>query len=263
MRIPSGLAERPVAVPPDIYIPLVDSLYKDGRTLFTGTFFVVGSILTTFWKTGEPLFLACAFAVVAVACTRGLMMRAYARVRTTVKSNAEARRWERRYVAGAAASVGLLGIWCYIAFSRTNDAFAHLISFSMTIAYVVGIFGRNFGNSRSVIIQILCAWVPITAALLLHGDIYHWIFAVLLGPFFLAVKFIAERLRLTLLDAVVATRDMTLLAQALRHRAQQHAARPVHVRRRAPHRRRQQAAQRAPRPAGGARAEEASRRRSS
>ena len=99
--------------------------------------------------------------------------------------------------AGAAASVGLLGIWCYIAFSRTNDAFAHLISFSMTIAYVVGIFGRNFGNSRSVIIQILCAWVPITAALLLHGDIYHWIFAVLLGPFFLAVKFIAERLRLT------------------------------------------------------------------
>ena len=88
VRIPSGLAERPVAVPPEIYIPLVDSLYKDGRTLFTGTFFVVGSILTTFWKTGEPLFLVCAFAVVAVACTRGLMMRAYARVRTTVKSNA-------------------------------------------------------------------------------------------------------------------------------------------------------------------------------
>ena len=213
VRMPSGLAERPVAVPPDIYIPLVDSLYKDGRTLFTGTLFVVGSILTTFWKTGELQFLACAFAVVAVACTRGLVMRAYAQVRTSVTSSAVARKWERRYVAGAAASVGLLGIWCYIAFSRTDDAFAHLISFSMTIAYVVGIFGRNFGNSRSVIIQILCAWVPITAALLLHGNVYHWIFAGLLVPFFLAVKFIAERLRLTLLDAVVATRDMTLLAK--------------------------------------------------
>src|SRR5947209_4755713 len=215
MRMRSGLAEPPVAVPPDIYIPLVDSLYKDGRTLFTGTFFVVGSILTTFWKTGEFLFLACAFAVVAVACTRGLMMRAYAQVRTMVKSNAEARKWERRYVAGAAASVGLLGIWCYIAFSRTEDAFAHLISFTMTIAYVVGIFGRNFGNSRSVIIQILCAWVPITTALLLHGNVYHWIFAGLLVPFFLAVKFIAERLRLTLLDAVVASRDVTLVAKPL------------------------------------------------
>ena len=209
----SGAVERPIAVPPDIYIPLVDSLYKDGRTLLTGTIFVVGSMLTTHWKTGEPLFLVCALAVVAVACTRGLVMRAYARVRTTVNSNEVARRWEKRYVAGAASSVGLLGIWCYIAFSRTSDPFAHLISFSMTIAYVVGIFGRNFGNSRSVIIQIMCAWVPITAALLLHGDIYHWIFAGLLGPFFLAVKFIAERLRLTLLDAVVASRDMALLAK--------------------------------------------------
>jgi diguanylate cyclase (GGDEF)-like protein/PAS domain S-box-containing protein len=209
----SDVSDRTVAVPSDIYIPLVDSLYKDGRTLFTGTIFVVGSILTTFWKTGELLLLLCAFAVVAVACTRGLVMRAYARARSQVKSNAQARLWERRYVSGAATSVGLLGIWCYIAFSRTNDAFAHLISFSMTIAYVVGIFGRNFGNSRSVIIQILCAWLPITAALVLHGNIYHWIFAGLLVPFFLAVKFIAERLRLTLLEAVVATRDMTLLAK--------------------------------------------------
>ena len=34
MRMRSGLAEPLVPVPPDIYIPLVDSLYKDGRTLF-------------------------------------------------------------------------------------------------------------------------------------------------------------------------------------------------------------------------------------
>src|ERR1051325_3510024 len=122
VRMPSGLAERPVAVPPDIYIPLVDSLYKDGRTLFTGTLFVVGSILTTFWKTGELQFLACAFAVVAVACTRGLVMRAYAQVRTSVTSSAVARKWERRYVAGAAASLGPLRTWCYMPFFRTAAA---------------------------------------------------------------------------------------------------------------------------------------------
>src|ERR1051325_1827531 len=123
VRMPSGLAERPVAVPPDIYIPLVDSLYKDGRTLFTGTLFVVGSILTTFWKTGELQFLACAFAVVAVACTRGLVMRAYAQVRTSVTSSAVARKWERRYVAGAGGPVRVLGISWYIAFAPTRDAF--------------------------------------------------------------------------------------------------------------------------------------------
>src|SRR5438270_810248 len=75
------------ALPPEIYIPLVDSLYKDGRTLLTGTFFVIGSIFTTYWKTGEPLLLACALAVIAVACARGLVMRAYLRVQAGVSTN--------------------------------------------------------------------------------------------------------------------------------------------------------------------------------
>ena len=114
---------------------------------------------------------------------------------------------------GAAASVALLGIWCFIAFTRTSDPFAHLVSYSMTIAYSIGIFGRNFGNSRFVVVQILCAWAPMTAALLLYGNPFHWIFAGLLIPFYLGVKFIAERLRRTLLDAVIASRDMSLLAK--------------------------------------------------
>ena len=83
----------------------------------------------------------------------------------------------------------------------------------MTIAYVAGIFARNFGNIRFVIVQALCAWVPMTAALLLFGNPFDWIFAGLLTPLFLGIKFIAERLRNTLLDAVVASRDMALLAK--------------------------------------------------
>jgi diguanylate cyclase (GGDEF)-like protein len=62
------------------------------------------------------------------------------------------------------------------------------------------------------VVQIFCAWAPMTAALLLYGNHYHWIFAGLLVPSFFGLKFIAERLRRTLLDAVIASRDMTLLA---------------------------------------------------
>ena len=115
--------------------------------------------------------------------------------------------WERPHPSRC------LGIWCFIAFTRTSDPFAHLVSYSMTIAYSIGIFGRNFGNSRFVVVQILCAWAPMTAALLLYGNPFHWIFAGLLIPFYLGVKFIAERLRRTLLDAVIASRDMSLLAK--------------------------------------------------
>ena len=200
------------ALPPEIYLPLVDSLFKEGRTLFAGTILGAGSILITYWKTGEALLLYCAIAVLLVAALRGLMMRAYLRVRPTIKTVETARRWEYCYVAGAATSIALYGLWCFLAFARTSDPFTQLVSFSMTIAYTTGIFGRNFGSARFVVVQIFCAWAPITAALLLYGNFFHWIFAGLLIPAFLALKFIADRLRSTLLDAVVSSRDMSLLA---------------------------------------------------
>jgi diguanylate cyclase (GGDEF)-like protein len=199
-------------LPAEIYIPLVDSLFKEGRTLLIGTIFVVSSVFITYWETDDLLILYCALAILAVACARGLMMRAYLRVRDTVKTADAARKWEHRYGLGASAILALLSTWCYISFSRNSDPFASLVSFSMTIAYAAGIFGRNFANRRFVIIQILCTWAPMTAALVLYGNIYHWIFAALLIPSFLSIKLIAERLRRTLLDAVVTSRDMSLLA---------------------------------------------------
>ena len=51
-----------------------------------------------------------------------------------------------------------------------------------------------------------------TLALFLMGDTYLAVFGCVLVPFFVSLKSIADRLRRTLLDAVVATRDVTLLA---------------------------------------------------
>ena len=192
---------------------MVDLLFKEGRTLFVGIFFVIGSVLVTYWKTGEVLILYCAIAIFLVACARGIMMRTYLRNRASVTTAEIARRWEYRYGAGASMIFALLGVWCYIAFSQTSDGFAHVVSFTMTIAYAAGIFGRNFANPRFVILQILCTWTPIAAALVLYGNVYHWIFAALLIPTFYGIKLIADRLRRTLLDAVVTSRDMSLLAK--------------------------------------------------
>ena len=201
------------ALPAEIYLPLVDSLFKEGRTLLIGTIFIIGSVFITYLKTGEILILYCALAIFAVACARGLMMRAYMRKRESVTTAEAGQRWEYRYGAGASAILALLSTWCFLAFSRTTDPFATLVSFSMTIAYAAGIFGRNFANSRFVIVQILCTWAPMTAALVIYGNLFHWIFAALLIPSFLGIKLIAERLRRTLLDAVVTSRDMSLLAK--------------------------------------------------
>ena len=197
---------------PEISISLIDSLYRDGPTFLVGTIFTAGPAFITYWKTGEILLLSCALAIAVVGGARGLLMYVYCRRRSTITTLEVATLWERLYLAGATVTHILLGMWCYVAFSQTSDPFVHLFSFSMTILYGAGIFGRNFANPRFVIVQIFCLVVPMSAALLLYGNPYYWIFAGFLSLSFFAIKFIADRLRRILFDSATKSRDMAQLA---------------------------------------------------
>jgi diguanylate cyclase (GGDEF)-like protein len=200
------------SLPPEIYISLVNALYNDFRSLFVGAIAASGTALITAYKTGEPLLYLCSLAIALVACARGWDVGRYQKRRARISSSEEVAKWERRYVAGAAAHVMLLGMWCLVAFIKTSDPFVQIFSFALTLAYMIGISGRNFASNLLVLAQIVCAGVPMTAALLLVGGWYYAIFAFVLVPFFASLKFISDRLRRVLLDAVIAGRDVSLLA---------------------------------------------------
>lgn len=200
-------------IAPEIYIPLVDSHYQEGRTFLLGYFTATAAILLTYWKSGDPLLLVCALAFSVLVVARWMDMRAYARVRDTLKSSESARYWETRYGLGAASSYVILGFWCFFAFATTNDPYAHLVSLCTTIAYVVGITGRNFASGRLVIAQILSVAIPLIAGVLVYSDPYYLAFLPQLVMFFIAVAIICDRLRRNLLDAVTSERDVSLLAE--------------------------------------------------
>ncbi len=199
-------------LPPEIYLSLVDALFKDPRSLLIGSLAASITALITAWKTGEQALYLCAVAMVVVACLRALDLQAYVKRRPHLTDIAEARQWELRYVAGAAGHVSLMGIWCLLAFVKTTDTFVEIFSFSMTLAYMIGISGRNFASNLLVTAQIVCAGIPMTIALFWIGGAYYTIFAFVLVPFFVTLKFISDRLRRVLLDAVVANRDLSRLA---------------------------------------------------
>ena len=187
------------------YTALVDSLFQERRTFLIGAVIMSGAIVMTYWKTGESLLALTATAFSALAIARLLLMSAYQRVRPKITSVATARKWEHGYLAGAAASVLIMGCWSFIAFAVTSDPYVRLVSFAMTIAFLLGVFGRNVGSGKFVVVQILCAWIPLSCALLITGDVYYIAFAILLTPFFISLNFISERFRNTLPDAIAAT----------------------------------------------------------
>ena len=198
-------------VPAAIYISLVDALFDDARSLLIGSVAASTATLVGAWKTGNVPLLLCALAIAIVAGARTLDMRAFARVRLPASTEA-ASRWELRYVVGAAAYVALLGLACLVAFATTNDPFVRLFGFSTVLAYLIGISGRNFASKLLVDAQIICAGIPMTAALLSAEDPYYFFFALIIVPFFVSLRFISARLRRTLLNAVIATQDVTRLA---------------------------------------------------
>ena len=134
-----GLGQRLTAhrdgqpLPAEIYISLVDALFKDPRSLFVGSLAASITALITGWKTGEQALYLCSLAMVVVACARGLDMRAYHDQRQQLTGIPEARRWELRYVTGAAAHVSLMGIWCLLAFVHWGTAFAQFPSRPVTL----------------------------------------------------------------------------------------------------------------------------------
>jgi len=201
------------SLPVDIYASSVEALYSDSRSLYAGTISAAAAAAATAWKTNQIAFLACSIALALIGVLRASDMARYARQRPNPSDFRGIRRWEKRYIIGSGAFVGVLSLWCFLTFVLTDDPAVHLISFSVSLAYLVGVTGRNFSSDQLVTTQTASAAIPMVAGLLVQGNIYYTFLASLLIPFFLSLRFISARLRKTLFDAVVATRDIQSLAK--------------------------------------------------
>ena len=201
------------SLPVDIYASSVNALYADSRSLYAGTISAATAAAVTAWKVSEPVLFACSLALTVIGWARIKDMSAYARRNQADNGFDETRRWEKRYIIGSGAFVAVVSLWCFLTFALTTDPAAHLISFSVSLAYLVGVSGRNFSSDQLVTTQAACAGLPMIAGLIIQEDIYYAFLASLLVPFFLSLRFISARLRKTLFDAVVATRNVESLAQ--------------------------------------------------
>ncbi len=208
-------AERPrrtQSVPFEIYASLVDALYESASALFIGSAAATSAALITAWRASSLVLFLFAGAIVAIALARVLDMRTYNRLRHSLRDHTTLRRWERRYIMWSTVYVALIGLWSVACFAVTDDPFIHLFSFGVVLAYMVGIYGRNYASNVAVISQIAGGGIPIMVALGIAGGMYYAIIVLVVLPFLLSIKMIADRLRQQLLDAVISARDITQLA---------------------------------------------------
>ena len=199
-------------LPTEIYVSMVDALYEDVRSLLLGAAAALAGSGYVAYLTRHPLLIVFPFVMFLIAAIRTVRMKRYQRVRSQVVTYDQARHWEWEYTLGANALVFTIGVWCFATFTLTTSMAAHLFCVSVALSYMVGVTGRNFANGRFVDDQIALLCTPLVLGMVMTGVWDYLILACFAMPFFGSVRNIARRLRDILLNAIIAQREVSLLA---------------------------------------------------
>ncbi len=196
-----------------VYESSVRALYDDPKALLVGKLAVYLSLGAIWYRTFDPVLLTMIALVVATGAIR---LVSFSHFHAALKAGLRREDypvWERRYSLWGAVFVGLIGLFDFLVFARHSDGVVHLFAISMTMAYVIGISGRNFANASIVQSQVLVVSVPMVLGLILFGDTYHALLGMMLIPFFVALNSIAARLRTMLTNAVLTALENKTIAE--------------------------------------------------
>jgi diguanylate cyclase (GGDEF)-like protein len=200
-------------MPPEVYGSVLRSIYGEMPTLVMGSATIAIGIFFTAYLLHSTALYICGVVAILISIGRVLEMNAFRRRAAGRKELDDGHHWELRFTLGAVSYMALCGVWCAITF-QYDDALAQLFSYSTTIGGLLGVAARSYGSDRLVSMQLVGTAVPILVGLLITPGGYGYVLlGLFLIPFFLSLRSAANRLRSTLLDAVIATHEMTLLAQ--------------------------------------------------
>jgi diguanylate cyclase (GGDEF)-like protein/PAS domain S-box-containing protein len=210
--VPNVTAIKRKELPDDVYIPFVETLFRDGFTLAIGISAQTALMCIVGAKTGNPSYLVLAAVLVLVGIVRVMNMRRFAAL-PPIETRQEAYRRETRYIIYGAMHGLVLGTFCLTAIYTAQDEFAEIAAVCIVLATATGIAGRNYGSPRMVNILILTLACPMALGFILRGDFYHVALGLLSAPFLLAIHRYADTVRDVLFTAISAEKLANRLAQ--------------------------------------------------
>lgn len=122
------------------------------------------------------------------------------------------RYWENWYNLGAVGTTLALGTSCGYSLLFSRDSFAELATIAVTLATMVSVVGRNCGSKRAVDYMTFSACFPMVVGFLGLQDFYHAVLAVLILPFVMTTRMMANGVREFLYKNVLATREVSIIA---------------------------------------------------
>ncbi|MEO5326290.1 EAL domain-containing protein [Mesorhizobium sp. CC13] len=199
-------------IPVDVYIPFVETLFRDGSTLAVGMIAQTMLMVVVWWKTAHPLYLVIALCMLLVGTLRLRNFRKYNNLPAATTWE-EARKRENDYILYGSLHGLVLGAFCLAGIYFAYDPFAEIAAVCVTLASATSIAGRNYGSPRMVVILTVTMTWAISLGFLLRGDFYHVFLGLLSAPFLYAIRKFADTVRDVLFTAVSEEKKANRLAQ--------------------------------------------------
>ena len=199
-------------IPVDVYIPFVETLFRDGATLAVGIASQSSVVLLVYWKTQDPIYLAIAACLTIIGIFRIWSFRRHNRL-PPATTREEARRRENTYILYGSMHGAALGVFCFVAIYFGDDSFAELAAVCTALATATAIAGRNYGSRRMVIVLIIALTWPLSLGLIVRGDPYHVILGLLSLQFLFTIRKFADTVRDVLFTAIYEEKKASKIAQ--------------------------------------------------
>jgi diguanylate cyclase (GGDEF)-like protein/PAS domain S-box-containing protein len=196
------------------YIGYVDSLLVDLRALGLTCLAAIAAGIAVAIEANSASLWICAGLMALVSVLRFYFMVLHVRSRPSA-TIVIARKKEMIFVVGAVTHMGLMATWTLVAFWVSDDSFTHFLPMIMSIACAFGMCTRSFAIDRGINAQILAAFIPLCAAMIVAGGWYPTMIFVGLIPFFLFIKTSSVRLKENFLAEVTARQKVAMLATRL------------------------------------------------
>ncbi len=192
----------------------VDSHLVDIKALVLSSLVVIAAQIVVAIAANSIWLWISAAGMALVCAGRLYIMALHARNRPSA-SLETARKWEIAYSAGATAYLTALGLWALVTFCVTEDGFSRLLATTLAVCYAFSMWTRSFAISRGNNLQILVAFVPLSAAMIVAGGWYPAAIVFGIIPLAIFVKASSERLRANFLAVVAAQSQSAMLAKRL------------------------------------------------
>lgn len=205
-------AQKARTLPTDVYLSFVSSLFGNRGTLVTGVVVHIVWCAIVYSYTGSQFYLFAALGFPLIFALRFFDFLRFDRVDKASLNDRQIARWERRYVTGATLLALLLGTTSGHAMLVLKDSFVAFTCIAMTMGSMMSIVGRNYGSRRAVDFQTLGCCVPIIIACVASGDTHLALMSLLLIPFGLTTRSMANGVREFLYENVLAARRIRIIA---------------------------------------------------